>query len=1080
MSVFLFDKSESLIKTLPPSDVFESIQVAELGGLIKHDITIKYSKDIADAVFFGMHDVDNANSFLMYKIIRSETFNGRIRLHGLHVFFDDLKAGGIVRDIRPNNQTAGNALSQILSDSRWQVSTSSATSVASSSFYYLTHLEAFWKLLKTWNVEFGISMSFHQGKITGRYINLYDTYAPDYGKWYETGDKLLTLVAEEDRTNVFTAFLGRGKGEAVGEGYGRKITFADVEWSIANGDPLDKPLGQDYLEIPWATALYGYSDGTPRYTSVDYGDIEDPEKLLRQTYQDALLNCIPKRQFSTTVHTDDLTELGEIVSIIADDIGVRYQTRIFKITRDFLNPKKKEIEFGHKVIRTSAERAQLQTETTEQLIADQESKLSIIRQEIKDSYWNEDGYNYELKTDNEYGLPAGYYSFDAPIDQDPTKVIYVGAGKMLIADSKDGSGEWDWRTAATGSGFVGDVLVAHSVTANKLAADVGQSLDLSSNVSVTSRVTSADMASYVSDATSNLASTSYVDGAIDAINRANPNLISNRSDRWEQGNIVGGALTASANHIRSQSYFPVRAGAVTMKVSPLYEVALVNYDQNYSYISTSSFATEQTINIPTNSLFKAVLRRVGGTDDILPAAIDTAELKIENATEATQWTPYFGDLSPEGQKEFFSLHLSSSNGWTMGDPTFTTTLTATLFLFNEDVSTTYPGANIFWYRQYEGEPKALIGSGLTYNVTTAEAQKSATYEVEFFIPANKHYITTKSGDHILTKGGDKILAKVSDDPGVSVTESKVLVRDYRDRIIAAESSVTQLADSIEQKVEVSTYNAEKNVIETNITTLTTRATNVEAAINGATHTFTATGYVFKDANGNVVMDNSLGMANEQNLMKHDDCESGFPLVMPIHIGSSTSSIYQVLVKWKNSPFRATAKSASAGGATTSGASSTTTTASGGSHTATSEYAGSATRTTYSLINANASTSGTPSTTTFTNHRPSVTPGLHAHNLDIPSHRHSVAISSHSHNMAHTHDISAHTHDLIFGVVETPVTSNALTVWIDGVQRGSVNSAQGELDVTSFLQTTGWHTIELRTTTLKRIDGNVFVKSYIRR
>ena len=38
---------------------------------------------------------------------------------------------------------------------------------------------------------------------------------------------------------------------------------------------------------------------------------------------------------------------------------------------------------------------------------------------ITDSYWNEDGYNYELKADNEYGLPAGYYSFDRPIDQSP-------------------------------------------------------------------------------------------------------------------------------------------------------------------------------------------------------------------------------------------------------------------------------------------------------------------------------------------------------------------------------------------------------------------------------------------------------------------------------------------------------------------------------------------------------------------------------------------------------------------------------------------------------------------------------------
>lgn len=63
-----------------------------------------------------------------------------------------------------------------------------------------------------------------------------------------------------------------------------------------------------------------------------------------------------------------------------------------------------------------------------------------------------------------------------------------------IANGKDGDGHWDWTTFGTGAGFTADLIVAgflsadrieaHSITANKLAADVGQSLDLSSNVSI--------------------------------------------------------------------------------------------------------------------------------------------------------------------------------------------------------------------------------------------------------------------------------------------------------------------------------------------------------------------------------------------------------------------------------------------------------------------------------------------------------------------------------------------------------------------------------------------------------------------
>lgn len=65
---------------------------------------------------------------------------------------------------------------------------------------------------------------------------------------------------------------------------------------------------------------------------------------------------------------------------------------------------------------------------------------------------------------------------------------------FMIAGGRTDEGAWDWRTFGTGKGFAADMLVtgflsaeriqAHTITANKLAADVGESLDLSSNTSV--------------------------------------------------------------------------------------------------------------------------------------------------------------------------------------------------------------------------------------------------------------------------------------------------------------------------------------------------------------------------------------------------------------------------------------------------------------------------------------------------------------------------------------------------------------------------------------------------------------------
>lgn len=72
-------------------------------------------------------------------------------------------------------------------------------------------------------------------------------------------------------------------------------------------------------------------------------------------------------------------------------------------------------------------------------------------------------------------------------------MMLTGMG-FMIADNKTDDGKWNWRTFGTGAGFTADLITvgylnadrirAGSIAANKLAADVGESLNLSSNQSV--------------------------------------------------------------------------------------------------------------------------------------------------------------------------------------------------------------------------------------------------------------------------------------------------------------------------------------------------------------------------------------------------------------------------------------------------------------------------------------------------------------------------------------------------------------------------------------------------------------------
>lgn len=71
---------------------------------------------------------------------------------------------------------------------------------------------------------------------------------------------------------------------------------------------------------------------------------------------------------------------------------------------------------------------------------------------------------------------------------------------FMIASARMDDGAWDWRTFGTGEGFTADMLIAGflsadriqagSITANKLAPDIGATLDLSSNQGINLRVES--------------------------------------------------------------------------------------------------------------------------------------------------------------------------------------------------------------------------------------------------------------------------------------------------------------------------------------------------------------------------------------------------------------------------------------------------------------------------------------------------------------------------------------------------------------------------------------------------------------
>lgn len=457
--IYLFDKDLQVTNSISKDDVIECTQDLELGGIITASATIKYSQSYESAFYFG---VKEDNNFWIFKIRNIQKNDNTLTFDGIYIFFDDLK-GKVLRDIRNQKYPLGAVMDKILADTGWKVGINVANSTASKNFYYQSCLDAFYEACKIWDFEFKFNIVFKDGKILEKKIDLYDRISKDFGRWYEYGDKLYEVMAESSTDELFTAFIGRGKGIPLEDengnrtgGFSRKITFEDVEFKK---DGYFKPKGQDYIEIKEATRLYGYPDGSPRMCVVDFDNIEDENELALATYEFALVNSRPKLQLKATAKQDENVELGETVAIIRSDMNIRYKVRVFKIRKDLKNKKVASYEFGDKIIQSAGSRLKAEAYEKKERKEQIDSYIDALRDEINSSYFNDSAYNYDLKIGNKYNLPAGYYSFDRPIDKDPTKVIYMGAGKMLIADSKNPDGSWHWTTMATGGGVAAESIV---------------------------------------------------------------------------------------------------------------------------------------------------------------------------------------------------------------------------------------------------------------------------------------------------------------------------------------------------------------------------------------------------------------------------------------------------------------------------------------------------------------------------------------------------------------------------------------------------------------------------------------------
>lgn len=396
-----------------------------------------------------------------------------------------------VEDKRPRNMRGPEALAQLLSGTTWTAGAATAAA-ASTTWYRCSALEALRDFAEKWGAELSYEVTVGPGGVTGRSVVATERLGTDSGRRFDYGFDLKGVKRTVDTGTVRTALYGYGRGEAVGDGYGRRLTFDTVN-----------PTGLMWVGDEEARLQWGVPDGSGgmlhSFGRVEFDDCEDPEELLRLTTAE-----LENVKAPAVTYTLDAAAFGGS-GFCADDLGVgdavefvdtaftptlRGTARVTSMTVDLASRRTTslvlgnaaagiagrmaELERGLSAMRSQSAAWQAASAATPDYMLSVMAGINALATE---------GLSYWAMTP-ESGIVVSNCPLD-PVTGQPAQVVAnPGAVRLrngvIQTTATVTSGEWDWESGATairGGGIVANAITAGTISdasgANRWNLDTG-------------------------------------------------------------------------------------------------------------------------------------------------------------------------------------------------------------------------------------------------------------------------------------------------------------------------------------------------------------------------------------------------------------------------------------------------------------------------------------------------------------------------------------------------------------------------------------------------------------------------------
>ena len=383
------------------------------------------------------------------------------------------------------------ALDIVLSGTlRWNRGEVNVDSFASAEMVMKSGWESLSILLNTWGGEVDADIQVSSTGIVSRKVNISTRLGSEHvTRRFDYSRDLVGFKRNVDESPIACQIVPLGKSEKDFEGFDVPLTIEDVNDGVR------------YLRNDETAPLFRLPDGNGgwEYTEIQVQNtsIEDEEELLewglsvldeytrpKVTYEAEVLQFVAAGMDAKGV------ELGDPVHCVDREFGgegVRVEGRVVSITVDLADPSKTSLTVGY--LKRSS-------------ISSVMSSITSVKSEVTNlaagvtyttDYLNNllDNLNAEINVTGGWTYVTrdqGFRTYDKAVS-DPAvgaeadAVVEVKGGTIRIANTKDATGQWEWRTVFTAGLVASDVLTADNLTVGTIGnAEGGTYWDLDNHV----------------------------------------------------------------------------------------------------------------------------------------------------------------------------------------------------------------------------------------------------------------------------------------------------------------------------------------------------------------------------------------------------------------------------------------------------------------------------------------------------------------------------------------------------------------------------------------------------------------------